>query len=84
MSAQEQAFLVLTPKPDKQSWHGSTGMALQSRLYRHGAAGQASLHRHGSTETAPQARLYRCGPAGTRKETDSNRLAQAHKPPSPV
>ena len=54
-------------------------VALQSRLYKHGAAGQESLHRHGSTETAPQARLYRCGPAGTRKATDSGAATSTPK-----
>ena len=34
--------------------HGSTGTALQARLYRNGSAG-TSLHRHGSTGTALQA-----------------------------
>ena len=48
---------------------GTTGTALQARLYRHGSAGTALpqewLHRHGSTGTALQARLYSHSSTGT-------------------
>ena len=42
--------------------HGSTGTALQARLYRHGSTGaalQARLYRNGCKHGSTQARLYR-------------------------